>query len=237
MTTLKRHSAAIVRPACADGSLHQLPPINVHAAYLSAHAPPAVGTIGGRRRIVSRRRGRPRRKASQQHKYSASSCIHSASCGALRSSFSPPDVAPCGLQAIGFPPLAATSLARPISYPASYFHIMLFPLHGGATASAGRSAFAAANGLPSRRYLRAFFAAANRAFRARALACRVATLAAIAFLNCSGVRAFRSPPAFPPFAPIAAAISLGGIFFWQCGHSIGRGLLERDRRMRSNLVQ
>lgn len=55
-TSLCRHRS----PRFADGSLHQLPPINVHAAYLSAHAPHAFGTIGGRRRIVSRRRGRPR---------------------------------------------------------------------------------------------------------------------------------------------------------------------------------
>jgi len=50
--------------------------------------------------------------------------------------------------------LLCRSLGHQLATPC--FHIVLFPLRGGAAASAGRAAFAVANGLPSRRYLRAF---------------------------------------------------------------------------------
>ena len=81
-------AAADRSPRFADGSLIRSRSNKAVAAYLSAYAPPAVVTIGGRRRTVTRRRQRPRSKATQCTKCTAS-YTHSGHCAALLSSLSP----------------------------------------------------------------------------------------------------------------------------------------------------
>jgi len=111
-------------PPCRQ---HQRP---IRQTRLVCQHPPACRrhTLWQSPRIFSRRPGvlgvKRHNSISIQH-----SCIHSASCVALRSSLSPLDAAPCGVQAIGSRRLLWRlwlGYELPIHH---VFHIVMFPPH------------------------------------------------------------------------------------------------------------
>jgi hypothetical protein len=181
------------------------------AAYLSAHAPPAVGTIGGRRRIVTRRRQRPRRIRDT----TAEVCSKATYILRVVSRYVRPRRRLCCAVRLAGHRVAADrfNVSRStIIAAAPCFHIVLFPPHDGAALPPAPAACCSdANGLHSPasapRLTRLGLRPSHRRTRRRCLLCLCACacltwsryLAAFAS-HCGGYRLVRySVTAFRAF--------------------------------------
>jgi hypothetical protein len=170
-------TAADRSPRFADGSLVCSRSNNAVAAYLPSSPPACCRHIVGRRRIVTRRLQRPRSKATQCTKCTAS-YTHSGHCAALLSSLVAVCAARRGLLVIGCRRLLPRHRLDHKSHSTMFSHRAVFPCtdalrwprafglcsDANGLSPAASSALrhrqtarpiAAANGLPFRRYLRA----------------------------------------------------------------------------------